>query len=136
MQQVWKWVHDKELGEKIGLQDAFDLAQAMHKDEDVKSVDEEAYTTALKQAQEQTKATEVRLEKMFVHYEALHTKNTKLAGKLMRMAKAGGFGGQGTTWRKEMDALTASEVEELDEFHDHWKIMREKGEVKSTCAVS
>ncbi|KAL1601968.1 hypothetical protein SLS59_005134 [Nothophoma quercina] len=112
-------VHDKELGEKIGLQDAFDLAQAMHKDEDIKSVDKETDTTALKQAREQTKVTKVRLEKMFDHSEALHTKNTKLVSKLMRMAKAGGFSGQGTAWRKEIDALTASEVEELYEFHEY-----------------
>ncbi|KZM19959.1 uncharacterized protein EKO05_0009982 [Ascochyta rabiei] len=33
MQKVWKWVHDKDLASKIGLQDAFELAQAMHEGE-------------------------------------------------------------------------------------------------------
>ncbi|KAF1363580.1 hypothetical protein EJ07DRAFT_152370 [Lizonia empirigonia] len=36
MQKVWKWVHDKGLSDKIGLQDAFDLAQSMHETDDVK----------------------------------------------------------------------------------------------------
>lgn len=31
--KVWKWVHDKDLGEKVGLQDAFDLARSMHKND-------------------------------------------------------------------------------------------------------
>ena len=29
--KVWKWVHDKGLGDKVSLQDAFDLARSMHK---------------------------------------------------------------------------------------------------------
>jgi hypothetical protein len=32
MQKVWKWVHDKGLGDKVSLQDALDLAQSMHKE--------------------------------------------------------------------------------------------------------
>lgn len=36
--KVWKWVHDKGLGDKVGLQDAFDLARSMHKN-DVDDVD-------------------------------------------------------------------------------------------------
>ncbi|KAF3053989.1 hypothetical protein E8E11_004203 [Didymella keratinophila] len=39
MQKVWKWVHDKGLGDKIGLQYTFGLAQSMHEEfvtEDVK----------------------------------------------------------------------------------------------------
>ena len=31
--KVWKWVHDKGLGDKVGLQDAFDLARSMHKND-------------------------------------------------------------------------------------------------------
>lgn len=31
--KAWKWVHDKGLGEKVGLQDAFDLAHSMHKND-------------------------------------------------------------------------------------------------------
>ncbi|KAJ4341501.1 hypothetical protein N0V95_007230 [Ascochyta clinopodiicola] len=41
MQKLWKWVHDKDLTGKIGLQDTFDLAQAMHEgeqDEEVEAV--------------------------------------------------------------------------------------------------
>ncbi|KAJ4373665.1 hypothetical protein N0V86_007808 [Didymella sp. IMI 355093] len=38
MQKVWKWVHDKRLDDKIGLQDAFDLAQSMHAKEDMEEV--------------------------------------------------------------------------------------------------
>lgn len=36
MAKVWRWVHDKGLNDKIDLQDAFDLAQSMHKTDDVK----------------------------------------------------------------------------------------------------
>lgn len=32
LQKVWEWVHDKGLDDKIGLQDAFELAQAMHEE--------------------------------------------------------------------------------------------------------
>jgi hypothetical protein len=31
--KVWKWVHDKGLGDKVGLQDAFDLARSIHKND-------------------------------------------------------------------------------------------------------
>jgi hypothetical protein len=31
--KVWRWVHDKGLGDKVGLQDAFDLARSMHKND-------------------------------------------------------------------------------------------------------
>ncbi|KAF2826788.1 hypothetical protein CC86DRAFT_406041 [Ophiobolus disseminans] len=34
--KVWKWVQDKGLGDKISLQDAFDLAKDMHSDEEEK----------------------------------------------------------------------------------------------------
>lgn len=37
MQKVWKWIHDKGLGDQVGLQDAFDLAQSMEVTEDVKN---------------------------------------------------------------------------------------------------
>jgi hypothetical protein len=38
MQKVWKWVHDMRLDDKVGLQDAFDLAQSMHEEEDMEEV--------------------------------------------------------------------------------------------------
>lgn len=41
MQKVWKWVHDKGLGDKVGLQDAFDLAQLMRKEEVTEEVKNE-----------------------------------------------------------------------------------------------
>ena len=37
MQKVWKWVHEKGLGDKVSLQDAFDLAQSMHEGEDMEA---------------------------------------------------------------------------------------------------
>ncbi|KAF3045986.1 hypothetical protein E8E12_009907 [Didymella heteroderae] len=38
MQKVWKWVNDKGLGDKVGLQDAFDLAQSMYKKDCIKEL--------------------------------------------------------------------------------------------------
>jgi hypothetical protein len=38
MRKVWEWIHDKGLDDKVGLQDAFDLAQAMHEGEDAEEV--------------------------------------------------------------------------------------------------
>ncbi|XPT03617.1 hypothetical protein M3J09_012706 [Ascochyta lentis] len=50
MQKVWKWIHDKGLNDKVGLQDAFDLAQAMQ---------EEGYVEKVKTAQVGRKAVSV-----------------------------------------------------------------------------
>jgi hypothetical protein len=39
MKKVWKWIQEKSLSDKVGLQDAFDLAKDMHgKDEDKEPV--------------------------------------------------------------------------------------------------
>lgn len=43
MQKVWKWVHDKGLGGKVGLQDAFDLAQSMQMGDDAKEPDSKEF---------------------------------------------------------------------------------------------
>ncbi|KAF1937013.1 hypothetical protein EJ02DRAFT_459075 [Clathrospora elynae] len=34
MKKVWKWVQEKGLGDKVGLQDAFDLAKDMHSEDE------------------------------------------------------------------------------------------------------
>ncbi|KAH6638991.1 hypothetical protein C7974DRAFT_421633 [Boeremia exigua] len=39
MHKVWKWIHDKGVGDKISLQDAYDLAESMHKGEDESTVE-------------------------------------------------------------------------------------------------
>ncbi|KAH6864268.1 hypothetical protein B0T12DRAFT_403536 [Alternaria alternata] len=42
MKKVWKWIQEKSLSDKVGLQDAFDLAKDMHgKGEDEELVIEE-----------------------------------------------------------------------------------------------
>ena len=39
MKKVWKWIQEKSLSDKVGLQDAFDLAKDMYgKDEDKEPV--------------------------------------------------------------------------------------------------
>jgi hypothetical protein len=42
MQKVWKWVQDKGLDDKVSLQDAFDLALSMHKEEVTEGGQEQA----------------------------------------------------------------------------------------------
>jgi hypothetical protein len=45
MEKVWRWIHDKGLGDKISLQDAFDLAQSMHKEESTGGVKDQRVTS-------------------------------------------------------------------------------------------
>ncbi|KAJ4312402.1 hypothetical protein N0V94_007470 [Neodidymelliopsis sp. IMI 364377] len=64
------------------------------------------------------KETEARIEKMFTHYDSLHNKNMVLIGKLNMMAQAGGFGNPRSTYRKELEALKAPALEELEEYKE------------------
>lgn len=71
-------------------------------------VDKKAADNAVKSAKAKTDA-------MFAHYDIVQNKNTVLIGKLTMMAQAGGFGNLGSNYRKELDALKAPSLEELDE---------------------
>ena len=63
-------------------------------------------------------AAEIRVSKMFEHYDTVQSNDTVLIGKLIKMGLAGGFGGPGTIYRKELDSLKAPPLTELEEYND------------------
>jgi hypothetical protein len=73
---------------------------------------------SVKATQKLNKEVQARIDKMFTHYDSLHNKNMVLIGKLNMMAQAGGFGNPGSTYRKELEALKAPGLEELDEYKE------------------
>jgi hypothetical protein len=80
---------------------------------------------AVKEADKQTdaamkaqKAAEGRVENLFQHYDVLHGKNSVLVSKLTAMAQVGGFGNHGSIYRKELNALKGTPLEELDEYKE------------------
>jgi hypothetical protein len=73
---------------------------------------------AAKGAEEAAKTAQANTKAMFEHYDSVQNKNTVLIGKMRMMAKAGGFDGPNTSFRKELDALKAPELTELDEYEE------------------
>ena len=68
--------------------------------------------------EEKNDVLEKRIIKMFEHYDTVQSNNTVLIGKLTKMGLAGGFGGPGTIYRKELDSLKAPPLIELEEYND------------------
>jgi hypothetical protein len=73
---------------------------------------------AVMKAEEASKAAKAKTKAMFEQYDLVQNKNTVLIGKLRMMAEAGGFDGPNTSFRKELDALKAPELTELDEYEE------------------
>lgn len=80
---------------------------------------------AVKAAEKQTRAaTEARVaadrrvDALAHHYDALHSKNCHLVGKLTAMAQVGGFGNHGSIYRRELDALRGLPLEHLDVYKE------------------
>lgn len=82
---------------------------------------QEALRTAKKaerKAQEAMHTEQAKKEAMFSHYDSAQNKNSVLIGKLTTMAQAGGFGNHGSISQKELDALRARPLTELDEYKE------------------
>ncbi|OSS53642.1 hypothetical protein B5807_01643 [Epicoccum nigrum] len=73
---------------------------------------------AAKGAEEAAKAAQAKANSIYKHYDSVQKKNTVLIGKLRMMAKAGGLDGPDTAFRKELDALKAPELTELNEYEE------------------
>lgn len=73
---------------------------------------------AKEEVEEKNDVLEKRIIKMFEHYDTVQSNNTVLIGKLTKMGLAGGFGGPGTIYRKELDSLKAPPLTELEEYND------------------
>lgn len=73
---------------------------------------------AVEEAQEAVKTAQAKTSAMYEHYDSVQNKNTVLIGKMRMMAKAGGFDGPNTSFRKELDSLRAPELTELDEYDE------------------
>ena len=73
---------------------------------------------AKEEVEEKNDVLEKRIIKMFEHYDTVQSNNTVLIGKLTKMGLAGGFGGPGTIYRKELDSLKAPPLSELEEYND------------------
>ena len=73
---------------------------------------------AAKVAEEALDKSRARTDAMFEHYDSVQNKNTVLIGKMRMMAKAGGFDGPNTAFRKDSDALKAPELTDLDEYQE------------------
>lgn len=62
-----------------------------------------------------------QLGSMFAHYRTLYERNEALVGKLMNMAKAGGFGHHSSLYRREVESMKGMQLEGLEEYKWHVK---------------
>ena len=94
-----------------GLQSSHRTADSPHRSDRNKK--------AVQKAEEAANTAHAKAKAMFEHYDSVQNKNTVLIGKMRMMAKAGGFDGPNTAFRKELDALKAPELTELDEYEEN-----------------
>lgn len=94
-----------------GLQSSHRTADSPHRSDRNKK--------AVQKAEEAANTAHAKTKAMFEHYDSVQNKNTVLIGKMRMMAKAGGFDGPNTAFRKELDALKAPELTELDEYEEN-----------------
>ena len=67
---------------------------------------------------ERSKILETCIAKVYDYYDAAQSNNTVLISKLTMMAQAGGFGGPNTVYRKELEALKAPALTDLEEYEE------------------
>ncbi|KAL1611005.1 hypothetical protein SLS59_000642 [Nothophoma quercina] len=77
---------------------------------------------AKEEVEEKNDVLEKRIIKMFEHYDTVQSNNAVLIGKLTKIGLAGGFGGPGTIYRKELDSLKAPPLTELEEYNDRARL--------------